>query len=127
MNKLSRKSSRVQSLETFALFAAVALIPVIFYQKHVFAVLALALLGVAIFLKSLAEVITGGWLRFSLILSGINNRIILTIIFYLLLTPIACMYRLFNKDPLGLSQKESGSNFCERNHTYTKADLEKMW
>jgi hypothetical protein len=45
-----------------------------------------------------------------------------------LLTPIAWLYRLFNKDPLQLKKNfNKPSYFISRNHTYTKADLEKMW
>ena len=56
----------------------------------------------------------------------INTRILLSIVFYVLLLPIAFIYRLTNKDSLQC-KKQRGSIFKERNHMYSKADLENIW
>lgn len=127
MKGTSKRISRVQVVETFAVFALVSLLPAVFSQRQKLTILTLALLFVALFMKPLAEVVAGWWLKLSRVLSDLNNRIILTIIFYLVLTPIARIYRLFNKDTLNLDRNEPGSFYAERNHTYDKSDLQKMW
>jgi saxitoxin biosynthesis operon SxtJ-like protein len=121
------KPTRAQVLETFTVFAAVCQLAAIYSQRQIFSSLALALLAVALLIKPLAEAATMWWLKFSAILSAMNNRILLTLLFYLVLTPIAIIYRLFNKDTLRLDMSDSDSCYTERNHTYAKADLEKMW
>ena len=55
----------------------------------------------------------------------INTRILLSIVFYVLLLPIAFIYRLTKKDSLQ-RKKQRGSIFKERNHMYSKADLENI-
>jgi hypothetical protein len=88
---------------------------------------ALALLVTGLFLKPLAALIAGAWLKFGKCIGNVSNRIILTLIFIVILTPIALLFRLFNKNPLGI-RRDAGrdSYYHERNHTFTADDLEKM-
>ena len=83
---------------------------------------------VGIFFKRLSLIITGVWLRFSHIIGGINSKIILTAIFFVVLTPISVIYRIFTKNPLMLKRdKDVNSMYTDRGHRFTKADIEKMW
>ena len=56
----------------------------------------------------------------------IVQLVILLVVFYLVLTPVALLYRLLNKDPLRLSDKHD-SNFIERNIQVIKENLENPW
>jgi saxitoxin biosynthesis operon SxtJ-like protein len=47
-----------------------------------------------------------GWMAFALVLGHINTRIILTVLFYLVMTPVGMILRLF-RDPLDRSMKET--------------------
>ena len=82
-----------------------------------------------VFLKKISNFIGSYWIRFSEILSKINNTILLSVLFYLVLTPLAFFSRIFNKDLLKIhdNNKTSISYYQDRNHCYTKADLENMW
>lgn len=40
------------------------------------------------------------WWKFALVLGYINARVILTVIFFVVLTPIALLWRLLGRDPL---------------------------
>jgi hypothetical protein len=46
-----------------------------------------------------------GWMKFALVLGHYNTRIILTVLFYLVMTPVGLVMRLF-RDPLDRSLKE---------------------
>lgn len=70
--------------------------------------------------------IVKGWYKLAEVLGWINTRILLSVIFFLLLTPIALVRRLFVKDPLRL-KRTSSSLYEERNHRFTKEDLENPW
>ena len=67
------------------------------------------------------------WFKIAEILGWINSRILLTLIFYLFLVPVAFVYRFFNKDPLSLKPGGRKTMFKTRNHSYKKEDLENMW
>jgi hypothetical protein len=122
-----KKLSRVQVIETIAVFSLCFLVLSVYFQRQVFTFIAITFLVLALFCKPLAGIIACWWLKLSNVLSAFNNRLILTSIYYLILTPVALFYRLFNKDPLQLAIDKSGSFYSERNHTYSAADLEKMW
>ncbi|HNR86818.1 MAG TPA: SxtJ family membrane protein [Spirochaetota bacterium] len=78
--------------------------------------------------RTVAGLISDLWLKFSHVLGSVTNRIILSVIFFIFLTPIALIYRLFAANPLQLSRDKSGeSMYHERNNTFRKEDLEKMW
>ena len=66
------------------------------------------------------------WNKIALVLGWINTRILLAVVFYLFLYPVALLYRLSASNPLRLRNRDA-SVFDTRNHTYTKADLENIW
>ena len=38
-----------------------------------------------------------GWLKFADALAVVNSRLLLSVVFYVFLTPLALLYRLFNR------------------------------
>jgi hypothetical protein len=68
-----------------------------------------------------------GWHKLAQGLGWINSRILLSLIFFIFLTPIAFVYRLFAKNPLKLKRSSDATVFDERNHKYTAEDLENPW
>jgi len=81
----------------------------------------------ASFFPAAAAWIEKGWLKFATALGWVNSRILLSIIYFVFLMPLAWLSRIFTKDPLALRRKRSGSLFVERNHVYQKRDLENIW
>lgn len=63
-------------------------------------VISLVFFALAILAPILLKPVYIFWMRLAFILSWVNTRLILFIIFYLLFTPIGFMMRLFVKDPL---------------------------
>lgn len=66
------------------------------------------------------------WFKIAHILGWINTRILLSIVFYVFLFPMGLLYRALTKNPLQL-KRVSKSVYQERDHTYTKEDLENIW
>ena len=66
------------------------------------------------------------WTKLATMLGWINSRILLSVIFFILLFPIALLYRLFNKNHLDLKNKKD-SLYLDRSHNYKKEDLENVW
>ncbi|SMD32767.1 hypothetical protein SAMN04488029_1118 [Reichenbachiella faecimaris] len=65
------------------------------------------------------------WKGLSMILGAINTHILLAIVFYLILTPVALLRRILSKRP-ELDQTRS-SFFLTRQHTYEPHDFEHPW
>jgi uncharacterized membrane protein len=72
--------------------------------------------------------IAKGWLAFAHWIGRINSQILLTLIFFLFLTPVAWLYRLFNRSLVEHFRADnSASTFQERNHRWEPTDFEKIW
>ncbi|MFA7402495.1 MAG: SxtJ family membrane protein [Pelobacteraceae bacterium] len=125
--KRNHNHSRIEALETMAVLAAFFLALSLITGRPAYVWPALALLATGLFLKPLAEIIARGWLKFSGIIGGFSNRVILTFLFVVVLTPMALLFRLFTKNPLAIKRDGSAASyFYERNHTYSADDLSKM-
>ncbi len=75
----------------------------------------------------LGKLFAKGWMKLAHILGKINGSILLTIIFFIFLFPIALLQRIISrKDHLQL-KKPTSSNFKTREKIYKKEDLDKMW
>jgi hypothetical protein len=125
---LSLKSTRAQELETLVVLAAFFLFLNIMTDRQIFVYTGITLLLIALFMKSVASIISRGWLKFAEVIGTFNSKVILSLVFFLFLTPLAFLYRCFNSNPLMLKAgKKAETFYAERNHIYTKTDLEKMW
>lgn len=83
-------------------------------------------IGVASFSPPLERLVVWIWGKIAMVLGWINTKIILSVVFFIFLTPFGILSRIFSKNALQLKQS-SKTTFVERNHTYTKKDLENIW
>jgi hypothetical protein len=75
----------------------------------------------------LSELIVFIWFKLSYILALIIPNIILTIVFYLFLTPLAFISRIFEKtSPMNL-KNNLNSLFKDKNKNFTKESFKKPW
>lgn len=75
----------------------------------------------------LARVVAWGWTSLSQAIGFVVSRVLLGVVFFLVLTPIALVQRLLGRDPLRMKRPRSGSVFTERVHLFVAKDLEKPW
>jgi hypothetical protein len=66
------------------------------------------------------------WMKLALVLGYIVPNILLSVVFFVFLFPIALLSRVFKKDPLMLSSKYN-TYFVEVNKEMEKNSFEKMW
>lgn len=71
----------------------------------------------------------GPWLGLSHILGSVLSRILLSLIFFALVTPVGVVRRISGADPLKLRQWKQGrsSVFRVREHRYRSEDMEKPY
>ncbi len=124
-----KTDERRRSLETLAVLAAACIACAMIFKAQAFAYVALGLLLVGLFLRWPAVKLAGAWLGFSAVLGAINSKILLTLVYYLVLTPIALLYRLTHRDPLSLRRADDTrrSYWIVRDHQFGPRDLERPW
>lgn len=76
--------------------------------------------------KNLQARIVWFWYKIAEVLGWINARILLSLIYFLVVTPVGILFRLFGNDPL-LLKKPKGSFYTIREHSYKKEDLKNPW
>jgi len=81
----------------------------------------------SIFIPLAAKGIEWIWLKFATMLGWTNSRILLSVVYFGFLMPIALFSRVFTNDPLTLRGKKATTLFTARNHTYRKDDLKNAW
>jgi polyferredoxin len=88
-----------------------------------------ALLGIALLSSSAADILADLWMKFARIIGTFNSKILLGIIFYGFLTPIAVCYRLIQGTSIQeINRDESGGTyFVERSKRFSKDDFENPW
>lgn len=91
--------------------------------------IAIVLGVVGAFSKFLTAKIARSWIKLGEAMGFVMSKVILTIIFFGFLFPLAVLSRLFNRgqDALQLKRKTLGTYYHERHHTYSAKDLENTW
>jgi hypothetical protein len=96
------------------------------FGSVVFLAIALFVLIASAISEKAAIIIDKGWLWFGEKIGRVNAAILLFLIYYLILTPIAFLSRIGSKDPLQLKAPDK-SNFRFNQHKYTADDLKNPW
>lgn len=81
----------------------------------------------ALLIRSFAKLVQKSWNLLAKLLNFFISRILLSIVFFLVLTPIALLYRLLGKDNIQKLQSDKSSYFMERNYQFTPEDFKKTW
>ena len=82
----------------------------------------------AVISANLLDLILKFWFGLAKVLGFINSRILLTLVYVIVLMPLAFLSRVFSKsNAVQLKKKHGESYFVTRNHKYVKADLENPW
>lgn len=73
------------------------------------------------------EYIHLAWMMIAKVLGYINSRVLLTVSFFLILTPVAVIARIMKKTNFRMTANKAGSLFITRNHLFSKKDLAHPW
>lgn len=121
------KRTERQQQQTVFLLSAIAGGCGMYFHVDALLYVAILLAFVGAFSLLLTKWIDFGWMRLAWVLGAIVPRVILSAVFYLLLTPIALLSRIFgDQDPL-LLKKRSESFFKVRVGEMQKSSFEKPW
>lgn len=125
---MEKQSGRKKDLQTLAVVAAALLVLSLIFRKPVFAALALGLLALALASAKASARLAALWLRFSEVLGAVNAKVVLGAVYFLLLTPVAFLFRLFNGPGVkAKADPAAATYFKERKHLFVPADLQDPW
>ncbi len=121
------KDTRIKELETVIGLSSVLLILFYVFEKPVLVIISLTLLLMSLIFKKFISRFISVWLKIVNFIGRILNKVVLFLVFFTVLTPIALVYRVFNRNALGIKKSDVKSYFFLRNHTYNQSDFEKNW
>lgn len=67
------------------------------------------------------------WMKFGAVMGFINTHIIMTALFFCMLTPIAWIMKLFGKDPMARKLEKTAQTYRVKSSVYTKDQMEKPY
>jgi len=97
------------------------------YEIKILLNIALAIGLIGAFIPFLAKWINWAWYKLADVLGFVMSRVMLSIVFFIFLFPIALLAKAFSKKDSLQLKKRDGSYWTEREHEYEKKDLEQVW
>ncbi len=121
--------SKVKILESMLAITVGMLALYFIFNVQILLTIALVIGLIGMFSSTLSKYIARGWHKLAEGLGYINSRILLSLIFFIFLVPIAFLSRLVSGNPLQLKKqpKPDDSYFADRDHEYTAEDFEQVW
>ena len=122
MDDVKIGSNRSFGIVFFIVFLLIALYPLIYSEEiRVWsAIISLIFLILGLFNSKILTSLNKLWFKFGIFLGKIISPIIMGIIFFLVVTPIGLIMRLFGKDVLNLKYNKSQSYWIEKNSPKSK-------
>jgi hypothetical protein len=96
------------------------------FRLEVFLIASFVIGIIGVFIKPLANPITWFWLKLGEMMGFVISKVILTIVFFIFLLPIATLYRIVKKDTLDLKNSKV-SMWKDQNRKFATKDLENIW
>lgn len=133
MEKLNLSSS---NLKKFGITMGIAFLVIVLliFLKHKHANLPFLFLSLGFFISAVVSPVILKpvyiiWMRLAFILSWVNTRLLLALIFYLVFTPIALILKLFRKDMLERRIDKGGTSYWHKreNAVFNAKDYERQF
>lgn len=117
---------RRQAVDTGMALTLICLIAGLLTHDRNWFVGAVALLVLTMAAPMLFRLPAKAWFGFSHLLGTVMSKVILSVIFFGLVTPLALLRRVFGHDPMALRQWKAGreSVFVERDHQFSAREIE---
>ena len=124
-----RQITETQCKDTGMAAVLICLLVALWAQNQVAVAIAVVLLVVDMTVPALFRPAAVVWLGLSEILGTVVSKILLTLIFFSLVTSVGMARRFSGADPLQLKQWKAGSRsvFKVRDHRFSAADIEKPY
>jgi hypothetical protein len=129
MEFIKRKITKDQSRDTGMAMVLLLLIVFVTRKREGYLIGAMVLHVLNMIVPQIYRPVAVLWLGLSDLLGSVVSKILLSIVFFAVVTPIGILRRLFGKDSLQLRvfKASKESVMLERNHTFIGSDLERPY
>lgn len=123
------KITKDQAKDTGMAMVLISLLFVYFGQKNHYIILSIILLLLCMTIPGIYYPLAKIWLGLSNILGAVMSKVVLTLLYFLLVTPIGLIKKLFTPDPLRIREwgREKNSVFRVRDIPFEPEDIEKPY
>lgn len=121
-----KESSKAKSLETLLVLTGALIVVYWISPKKIYLLVALLFILIGIVSPFLSSKISWVWLKFAELIGSVMSKVILTVVYFIFLVPIALVYRLTQKNPLFLKRRD-GTYYTARNKQFAPKDVENIW
>lgn len=124
-----RRVTQDESRDTGMALVLLSLVLHVAFRRQGFVTAAIVLLVLTMGVPRVFGPAAVVWLGISRVLGAVMSRVILTLIFALVITPIGAVRRLLGHDALQLRRFKSGAGsvWWTRDHLFSPSDLEKPY
>jgi len=121
-NNIKISSNRSFGIVFFIVFLVIALYPLAHSEeiKVWSVIISLIFLVLSLFNSKILNPLNKLWFKFGIFLGKIISPLVMSIIFFLVVTPIGLLMRLLNKDLLNLKFNNSSSYWIEKTEPKSK-------
>jgi hypothetical protein len=117
---------REESLSVVAFIALFFILLFFVFNNNIFIYISLLFLFFVAFPFQITDFIAKYWINIGKFIGNINSKIILFLTFFIFITPIAILFRLFNKKAVdGFKKENTDSMFVSTNRDFDKKSFEK--
>ena len=99
----------------------------LFIENQIFGYLIIIISGICIISSRVAKIIEKIWFKLAFILNQIIPNTILLLIFYLILTPLSFLSKLFKADNNYASKNNKETQFVDIGKKFSKKSFKKAW
>ncbi len=119
------KPSRLQNIEFGLMLVVISCLFALWTDQKEFMFGAISLGFVALIVPVVYSPLTSSWFGLAKLLSKISSTVLLSIVFFTIVTPVGLIRRWIGKDPLQLKafKKDQSSVLINRNQVYSSDDL----
>ncbi len=119
---------RVDLLKTLNGFSLFFLVLFFIFGKLSLLVVSAIFLLITLFGGKFSILLAEGLIKFGQIVGTILTKVLLAMVFYLFVTPLGFLYRIFNREIyLFFKDRKRDTFFKDVNIKYKKEDFEKLW
>ncbi len=124
-----RRITRDQSRDTGMAMVLLCLLLSIFLEKQPLVLAAIALHAVNMTAPQVYRPVAVFWLGLTHLLGAVTSTVLLSVVFFAVVTPVGILRRLAGKDSLRLREfkRSEESAMLSRNHTFAGADIERPY
>jgi hypothetical protein len=118
--------SKTKIVETSLVLTTGFLVLNLVFKNPVLVYIAISLGLIGIFVPPVARYMAIGWFKLADGLNFVVSKVILGVVYFIILFPIAFMYKAVGNRKLKVSSNTE-TNWIVRNKTYRVADIENIW